>query len=224
MAFKRVVGAARPPTRDELTRAMVGIGMRFAAEPSADPNIEDTLLAASIEGMEHDDLRVLAILCTWLGAHHPWINADRLVRVIATCRTPARTRGFWKAVAQWLEKDQRFARLKRLYRGPRIDVPRIGADFHIRRKGEDERFRGTILRVPLNVLRDRAVDVMPPMKLAKKHRAYRMRVLIGPTYRADMWAALDKNPTLSTAELARSTYGSFATAWQVKKDHDLLAA
>jgi hypothetical protein len=65
--------------------------MRFAAEPSADPNIEDTLLAASIEGMEHDDLRVLAILCTWLGAHHSWINADRLVRIVATDRTPAPT-------------------------------------------------------------------------------------------------------------------------------------
>jgi len=35
---------------------------------------EDTLLAASVEGMERDDLRVLAVLVTWLGIHHPWIN------------------------------------------------------------------------------------------------------------------------------------------------------
>jgi hypothetical protein len=223
MAFKRIVGATKLPTGDELTRAMVGIGMRFAAEPGAEPNIEDTLLAASIEGMEHDDLRVLAILCTWLGTHHPWINADRLIRVV-DAGAAARTRGFWKAVAQWLSKDRRFARLTGLYRGPRLDVPRVGADFHLRRKGEDERFLKTALRVPSNVLRDRAADVMPPAELSKRHRAYRMRVLIGPTYRADMWAALDNDATLSASELARISYGSFATAWQVKKDHELLAA
>jgi len=47
---------------------------------------------------------------------------------------------------------------------------------------------------------------------------------MGPSHRADMWAALDANPSLSAAELARQTYGSFATAWQVKNDYRLLAA
>jgi hypothetical protein len=41
---------------------------------------------------------------------------------------------------------------------------------------------------------------------------------MGPSYRADMWAALARNPSLSAAALARKTYGSFATAWQVKSD------
>jgi hypothetical protein len=50
-----------------------------------------------------------------------------------------------------------------------------------------------------------------------------MRILIGPTYRADMWSALDDDSQLSAAELARRTYGSFATAWHVKQDHALFA-
>jgi hypothetical protein len=39
-----------------------------------------------------------------------------------------------------------------------------------------------------------------------------------------MWAVLESDPSLSPAELARRTYGSFATAWQVKQDFELLAA
>jgi hypothetical protein len=38
------------------------------------------------------------------------------------------------------------------------------------------------------------------------------------TYRADCWAALEAEPSLSAAALARRTYASFATAWQVKRD------
>ncbi len=84
--------------------------------------------------------------------------------------------------------------------------------------GEDQRFAGSRLRVPANVLRDRPADVLTPAELASRHRAYRWRLVIGPTYRADMWAALEREPTLSAAEVARRTYGSFATAWQVRRD------
>jgi hypothetical protein len=58
--------------------------------------------------------------------------------------------------------------------------------------------------------------------LAKRHTVYRHRLLMGPSYRADMWATLEGEPTLTAAELARRTYGSFATAWQVKRDFAIL--
>jgi hypothetical protein len=38
-----------------------------------------------------------------------------------------------------------------------------------------------------------------------------------------MWAALEDDPTLSGAALARKTYGSFATAWHVRRDFAVLA-
>jgi hypothetical protein len=49
---------------------MASIGMNVAAEPSEAPaNIEDTLVGASVAGMEGGDLRTLAVLVTWLGQH-----------------------------------------------------------------------------------------------------------------------------------------------------------
>src|SRR5438552_13321853 len=43
-----------------------------------------TILFASIEGVEHYDLRVLAVLVTWFGMHAPWVSADRLTKVVET--------------------------------------------------------------------------------------------------------------------------------------------
>lgn len=64
-------------TLDRVER-MVGIGMNFAAAAEANAEIESTLVHASALGMEEADLRVLAVLTTWLGVHHSYVNADRL--------------------------------------------------------------------------------------------------------------------------------------------------
>jgi len=197
--------------------------MRFAATPNWHANIEDTLVSASVEGMENDDLRVLAVLVEWLGVHHAWVNADRLIRAVRE-QDAQRLRAFWAAVGQWLDKDRRLRRLTETYHGPRLDVLRVGTEFQIKRRGEDARFTGTVLRVPEGSLRDRASDVMSAQELAARHRTYRARVQMGPSYRADMWALLDIEPTLSPTELARRAYGSFATAWQVRRDFRCLAA
>lgn len=223
MAYRRVTAPSELLRGNALTQAMVGIGMRFAAKPSRDPNIEDTLLAASVEGMEHDDLRVLSTLVSWLHIHHPWINADRLNRVVSSQRAP-RVRAFWAMVADWLRKDRRFTRMASLYTGPRIHLLHVGTEFHLQRKGEDHRFEGSCILVPAGTLRDRATDVVRPEELVNLHHTYRRRVLMGPTYRADMWAVLDSDPSLSASDLARRAYGSFATAWQVKHSFEILAA
>lgn len=217
MGFSRSVTPARLPSSSELTAAMVGIGMAFAAPAAEDPNIEDTLLHASTDGMDRGDLRVLAVLVTWFGVHHPWVNADRLTRSVSSGASP-RVCAFWSALAAWQTKDRRFERLARLHRGGRVDLLATGTDFQIRRHGEDQRFVGTCLRLPANLLRDRPADVLPPSELARRHNAYRCRIQMGPSYRADVWAALEAAPTLSTAELARRAYASFATAWQVRRD------
>ena len=221
MAFSRAFSPA-PLSSGALTSAMAGIGMNFAAPAAGEPNIEDTLLFASVEGMDKGDLRVLAVLVTWFGVHAPRVNADRFTRLVAAHES-ARVRALWSALANWQGADRRFARLAGAYAGPRIDVLATGTAFQVKRHGEDPRFAGSILRVPSNLLRDRSADVLPPADLARRHRAYRCRVLMGPSYRADMWAALEAAPTLSAAALARSTHGSFATAWHVRSDFSLLA-
>ena len=221
MAFSRIL-VPTAPDPDAVTAAMVGIGMGFAAPAAVDPNIEDTLLFASIEAMEKNDLRVLAVLVTWFGVHHPWVNADRLTKIVAA-RESARVRALWSALATWQVRDRRLARLTELYRGRRLDALTTGSEFQVRRHGEDPRFERTVLRVPKNVLRDRIADLLTPTELARRHRPYRHRVMMGPTYRADLWAALEADPGASAAELARRTYASFATAWSVKYDFAILA-
>ena len=217
MAHSRALAPALAPSTDALTADMVGIGMLVGGEGSRDPNIEDTLLFASVEGMERDDLRVLAVLVTWFGVHSSRVNADRLTRLVAL-QESKRVRAFWSALAHWRGADRRFARLARGYRGSRVDLLTTGTDFHLRRHGEDPRLAGSRLRAPANVLRDRPADVLTPAELASRNSAYRWRLVIGPTYRADMWASLERDPVLPAAALARAAYGSFATAWQVRRD------
>ena len=160
---------------------------------------------------------MLAVLVTWFGVHAAHVNADRLTRLVAL-QASKRVRAFWSALARWKAADRRFARLSRLFRGPQLDLLAAGTDFQVARHGEDERFAGSRLRVPANVLRDRPADVLQPAELASTLDAYRWRLVIGSTYRADMWAELERQPDLSAAALARATYGSFATAWQVRRD------
>ena len=221
MPYSRAIAPTEIAGQNALTSAMVGIGMNFAAPAAAEPNIEDTLLFASIEGMETDDLRVLAVLVTWFGRHASWVNADRLTKLVAAQKS-GRVRAFWSALARWQVKDRRFRRLAKVYAGQRVDLLATGNAFQVRRHGEDPRFADSPLRAPANVLRDRPADVLSPDQLALRHLAYRRRVMMGPSYRADMWAALEKEPTLSATELARRTYGSFATAWHVRHDFRLV--
>ena len=217
MPHSRLLAPIAPPPVERLTADMVGIGMLVGAEASPTPNIEDTLLFASVEGMDRGDLRVLSVLVTWFGVHAERVNADRLTRLVRLVPS-RRVRSFWSATARWKRADRRFARLARMHRGVRIDLLTDGTDYHVARRGEDERFVGSGLRVPAGVLRDRAADVLTPVELVARHPAYRWRVVIGPTYRADMWAVLEREPAVSAAALARATYGSFATAWQARRD------
>lgn len=221
MAYSRTAESRELSEGRKLVSDMAGIGMLFAAPASRDPNIEDTLIAASVEAMERDDLRVASVMTTWLGIHHPRLNADRLVRAL-TDHPSKRVLAYWSAIGRWLQKDARLARLEGLYGGPPVELLRSGTAFHVRRRGEDPRFHGSRLRVPAGILRDRPADVMSPSELAVRHSTYRLRIVIGPSYRADMWAELERDPELSAAELARRAYGSFATAWKVRQDQALL--
>jgi hypothetical protein len=220
MGFSRAVAPVSPPETDALTEDMAGIGMNLGGRANHRANIENTLFFASEEGMDRADLRVLSILVTWLGVHGARINVDRLAKLIEAGGSK-RVRAFWAAVGRWLAKDRRCSRLIRFHTAKPLDLLDVGTEFQIRRHGEDRRFEGTALRVPANVLRDRPADVMTPGQLARNHRAYSWRTVIGPTFRADMWAEMEGTAGLKAAEIARKTYGSFATAWQAKRDWEV---
>lgn len=221
MTFSRCSALPSQPSPTELSSRLAGIGMNLAVEPDVEAHIEETLLHASKVGMDDGDLRVLAILTTWLGVHHAHVNADVLVRLVAT-HPSVRVRAYWAAVAQWLGKDRRLARFITGFEGLAVDLLPVGTDFQIARRGEDERFRETRLRVPAGTLRDRPEDVFSPVVLIRQHRGYRNRVLMGPTPRADVWSELERDPTLQVSEAARRARCAFSTAWEAAQSYRLL--
>ena len=215
MAFKRHTLPESFASGEALTRDLVGIGFVLSSRAHRNPNIENTLMAAAIEGMA-GDYRTLGLLVQWLGIHLQYVNADRLVRLVGVSKD-VRVRAFWSAIASWQKGDKRFARLIKLKSKAAIELG-SGTEFQIRRHGEDERFKNTALRVPANLLRYRDGDVLLPQELVKRHTGYRCRVIMGPSYRADMWAVAGDSPSLKPSDLARQCYGSFATAWSVIRD------
>ncbi len=222
MSFKRKITPSKSLTGLELDQALVSIGIRLATEPSkAIFNIEDVLLSASIEGICDEDYRVLGLLTDWIEVHGRLINLDRLAKLISLVDN-GKVRRFWKAISQWQVRDSRFKKLGKLAktkgRQPLIEV---GGDFLIKKNGEDERFRGTALQVPNLTLRRRLGDIQPPQSLARMNPFYHFRLMIGPSYRADLWALLSRNRELTPTELARLAYASFATAWSVKRDFQI---
>jgi hypothetical protein len=224
MGFSRSLAPQVLLGGDSLAGAMAGLGMSIAATPTYGANIEDVLLAASRLGMEEDNFRVLGVLVAWSDMHRARINADRLTRVVSGL-TAERTRMFWAAMAGRWQDDRRWRRLAAMAkeRG-RIELLRVGSAFQLRRHGEDPRFQGSPLIVPSRVLRNRPGDVRSPEETAKQHTGYRLRVQMGPVYRTDAWTVLAADPELSASALARQSYVSFATAWQVKKDFAIFSS
>ena len=221
MGFRRSSRVGEGALPGALTGQMVGIGMNFGAMPIRDADIEETLLLASEVGMIEGDLRVLTVLVLWLDVHQARVNVDRLVRAVRD-HPEVRVRAFWAAVGGWLRKDRRFSRLSSIYQGPRLDLLPVGTDFQIARRGEDERFAETCLQIPAGTLRRREGDIMTPDQLARRHAGYRNRVRMGPTWRADVWTALEAEPDLTAAQAARQVGCAFATAWAVKQDFELI--
>lgn len=222
MSFSRIKPAL---TRgEELDDAMRSIGMRIGSgrisEVAAD--LEVTLVSASVEAMPQD-FRLLGVLVAWLEVHHAYVNVPRLKRLVLTAAEAKPARAFWSAVGAWLgSTDSRFRALESLYRGPRVslDDPEITA-LQLERVGADPRFDGSRLVVHAKLLRSRRADVDEPAVLVKRHPLYRMRVRLGPTYRADVWCALEASPDASPAEIARRVGCAYETARAVTADFRL---
>lgn len=192
-----------------------------ASPPAQEPNIEDTLVAASIEGIVREDFRVLALLVDWISIHVDRVNVDRLRKLVAAIPNKP-VKAFWAGIAHWQRADPRMKKLMKVHPKQRFDLHADGGDFLIQRNGEDERFAGSPFKVAAKTLRHRPADILSATELASKHTAYKWRIVIGPTYRADMWALLEREASLKPAEVANRTYGSWPTAWSVKNDWNAL--
>ncbi len=227
MSFKRNVLPRTLNKGAELDNDLAGIGIHVACDkPSTDPNIEDTLVAASVDELIDGNSRVLALITNWIELHFERLNVDRLFSIVSSL-DPEKykpVRIYWTAIGQWLAKDRRFQRLATLHKGKSTPLlalksePNVTQDL-IRRNGEDERFKGTALVVPNLVLTHRPKDIMSAREISEFHMPFRYRVMMGPSFRADMWAHLRREPNATAYKVARETYGSYESARRAKRDY-----
>jgi hypothetical protein len=182
--------------------------------------MEQTFLMALKHAMAQEDWRTLGVLTTWFGVHSTYVNAARLLRFVAGAECTPRMLMYLSGLASWMRQDRRFKSLITSY-SSREPLLRVGNDFHIARHGEDPRFQDNALCVPAGVLRDRAVDVLSPAQLARAHGTYAQRIIMGPTWRADVWAALLREPTLTASQVAKQAGCAYGTAWQTMQDFAL---
>jgi len=222
---------------DDLAYDLIAIGFRLSgASASKAPNLEETLVAASIDGLINHEPRVMSLLTDWITFHFDRVIVDRLYKMVNELKGKefSMVRLYWCANTQRLSLDQRTGtrKLRELYSGARRNLLSAlegkpnsgddGTDLLIRKNGEDGRFSKTCLRVPLGYFRNRPRDVLTPRQLAKTHSYYRYRVMLGSTFRADMWAALSKNANLSASELAWKSFGNYVTARQTKAEYEII--
>ncbi|MBF0362410.1 MAG: hypothetical protein HQK49_15440 [Oligoflexia bacterium] len=224
MSFKREKCLKEFLKGEELTQGLLSLGVRIDSKFTNKKLFlpEDVLVSASIEGVE-GKYRTLSLVASWCFYHFQKINVTCLINQVSKIENPV-VRAFWSAMGTALSKDRRFKKLEKVYSGPRINCP--GAEgFHFKKYGEDQNFINSVLKVPANgLIRIREKDTVSPSELCKINPFYKWRTIIGPSYRADMWALAENNKNTKASELARKSHGSFATAYAVLQDQRYLAA
>ena len=68
MSYKRVIALDVYASGKNLDGLLAGIGFKIGTTKEPNPNIEDTLIAAAIEGMA-GDFRTLSLLTDWFEVH-----------------------------------------------------------------------------------------------------------------------------------------------------------
>jgi hypothetical protein len=221
MGFKRVFSINEYPRGAELTGKLIGIGFKIGGIKEENPNIEDTIIAAAIEGMT-GDFRTLSLLTDWLLVHAEILNVERLYKALKNLNNQ-RVNAYFASIGWQIKKDPRFKKIESLYKGQKLFLDTNQSyEFLVSRNGEDRRFEKTKLIVANGSLRSRPVDIATPREMVQMHKDYYYRTLIGPSFRADMVSCFLRERNISAADLARRCYGSFATAWQVVSDMSLI--
>jgi len=218
----------------ELDNDLYALGFNLSSNhPSIDPPVEETLVAASIDAVVNDNSRIAGLLVDWISIHSERIHVERLYKILSGLADESFpfVKVFWAGNAKRLEaSDWRFKKIVSLHSGKRLDyidrlskpgVPRM-TDSYVKMNGEDDRFKGTCLRVPVNAFSHRPHQIAPAQEIAHVHMGFRYRIMMGVNYRADIWALLRRNPSLSGYRLSKIARCSAPAATKIRNDYLLV--
>lgn len=218
MSYKRKALPEVTYKDQDLYARLAGIGFRFAVVPVSQSPIEDTLISAACTAVEEDDRRLWVGLLDWWAVHHPYVNADRLLRALQELNKP-KISALFSGLAQGTSPIGRFRGLAGLYRGKRLVLFSEDYRYRLARDGEVERFEHTSLAVPRSLYKESTRDIMTTHEVAMIHRPYYWRIVMGPVYRADLWSACEKGVVRTAYSLASEAYCSISVARKVLIDY-----
>jgi hypothetical protein len=115
MSFKRSFCLERYYQGDQLTKKLIGIGFKIGGDPELNPNIEDTIISAAIEGVL-GDFRTLSLLTDWITIHHKIINIDRLSIALKELKNP-KVNAYFSAIFSHLKDIKRYKKIINIYKG-----------------------------------------------------------------------------------------------------------
>jgi hypothetical protein len=93
----------------------------FDGSREESPDLEETIMRATMCGMEDDDYRVLSLATQWLETHALILDLERIGGFLSANGHP-RTRAFWCAIGQMFAHHPRFTPLTHFHTGGRMNL------------------------------------------------------------------------------------------------------
>lgn len=210
------------------TADLVCMGMRFSGESlesacKRDVDIETMIL--DITEVFPDDTRLVSVFLSWIKVHGNYVIVEKLAKFAAKRANETGTATPWLSMTAAWAVECGFHKWKKLVAnvaGPVYLYPKTITEGAIRLKGIIPWLEPLGFRIPVNSIRIREEDVMPPEKLIQYNLQYRNRYLYGPSWRADIITAIQRGIT-SPAEISRVVGCSYEPAYRISRDYLMVA-
>lgn len=211
------------------TADLVCIGMRFAGVSPQEACVRNVDIETMILDIAEDfseDTRLASVLLSWIKVHGNYVIVEKLAKFAAQrVKDPAIELPWLSVTAAWAVECgyHKWRKLVKSVVGPVYLYPKAMSEGAIKLKGIIPWLEPLGFRIPLNSIRIREEDVMPPERLIQHNLQYKNRYLYGPSWRADIITAVQRGVT-SPAEISRVVGCSYEPAYRISREYLMVAS
>lgn len=210
------------------TDDLVCMGMRFTGQSfrlasARDVDIESMIL--DITDAFPEDTRLASVFLSWIKVHGNYVTVEKLAKFASKREHERGIASPWLSMtAAWAVECgyHKWRKLVKKVLGPVYLYPESMSEGAIRLKGSIPWLEPLGFRIPMNSIRIREEDVLPPERLARYNLQYKNRYLYGPSWRADIITAIQRGIT-SPAEISRAVGCSYEPAYRISRDYLMVA-
>lgn len=209
------------------TADLICMGMRFDGESpqtACKRNVDIETMILDIVEIFPEDTRLASVFLSWVKVHGNYVIVEKLAKFAAQKIKDAGDELPWLSMtAAWAAECgyHKWKKLIRPVKRPTYLYPKMMSEGAIKLKGITSWLEPLGFRIPMNSIRIREEDVMPPEKLVRYNLQYKNRYLYGPSWRADIITAIQRGIT-SPAEISRVVGCSYEPAYRIS--HEFLLA